>query len=155
VSLLDDTALDVIRGARGLRGIAISHPHYYTTMLDWSAAFGHCPIYLHEADRRWVMRPGDVLEFWSGESRSLFGGLQLVRCGGHFAGGTVLHWRDAVEGRGALLSGDTVQVVPDRRWVSFMYSYPNYIPLDRGAVLRIVPLLKPSISNVSTVLFPS
>ena len=28
-----------------------------------------------------------------------------------------------------LLSGDIVQVVPDRRWVSFMYSYPNLIPL--------------------------
>src|SRR2546430_12685032 len=46
----------------------------------------------------------------------------------HFAGGTVLHWAGGEEGRGALLSGDIFQVVMDRRWVGFMYSYPNLIP---------------------------
>ncbi|MBV9251958.1 MAG: hypothetical protein JO227_22295, partial [Acetobacteraceae bacterium] len=75
--------------------------------------------------------------------RTLFAGLQLIRCGGHFAGGTVLHWAQGAEGRGALLSGDIVQVVPDRRWVSFMYSYPNYIPLGAAAVERIVEALEP------------
>ena len=46
-------------------------------------------------------------------------GLTLIRCGGHFAGGTVLHWRDGAGGAGALLSGDIVQVIPDRRtWAS-------------------------------------
>src|SRR5947207_4740257 len=75
------------------------------------------------------MRPDNAIVFWEGESRTLAEGLTLVRCGGHFDGGTVLHWAGGAEGRGALLTGDIIQVVPDRKHVSFMYSYPNYIPL--------------------------
>ena len=41
------------------------------------------------------------------------------------------------------MSGDIIQVVPDRRWVSFMYSYPNYIPLAAPAVRRIVAAVEP------------
>jgi hypothetical protein len=52
----------------------------------------------------------------------------------HFAGGTVPHWAGGAEGRGALLAGDTIQVVPDRKHVSFMDSYPNYVPLPASAV---------------------
>jgi hypothetical protein len=37
------------------------------------------------------MRPDDAIELWSGEARELCGGLTLLRLGGHFAGGTVLH----------------------------------------------------------------
>jgi hypothetical protein len=70
-------------------------------------------------------------------------GLTLVRCGGHFDGGTVLHWADGSDGRGSLLTGDVVHVAQDRRHVSFMYSYPNYIPLGAGAVRRIVAALEP------------
>jgi hypothetical protein len=40
--------------------------------------------------------------------------------------------------RGALLSGDIIQVVPDREYVSFMYSYPNHVPLPASAIERIV-----------------
>src|SRR3712207_6735099 len=36
LSLIDDATTEMIRGLGGLRGIAISHPHYYTTMLEWS-----------------------------------------------------------------------------------------------------------------------
>ena len=50
-------------------------------------------------------------------------------------GGTLLHWADGAEGQGALLAGDIFQVVQDRRWVSFMYSYPNLIP-ERSAIIR-------------------
>lgn len=84
------------------------------------------PIYLHADDRQWVMRPDRAIVFWEGETRTLADGLTLVRCGGHFEGGTVLHWADGANGRGALLTGDIIQVVPDRKNVSFMYSYPNY-----------------------------
>jgi hypothetical protein len=65
-----------------------------------------------------------------------------VRCGGHFAGGTVLHWAAGADGRGALLSGDIVQVIPDRAHVGFMYSYPNLIPLPEAAVARIASALE-------------
>jgi hypothetical protein len=42
-----------------------------------------------------------------------------------------------------LLTGDTIQVIPDRSHVSFMYSYPNLIPLDEAAVRRIVAAVEP------------
>jgi hypothetical protein len=101
------------------------------------------PIYLHAADRQWVMRPDQALVFWQGETRTLDDGLTLVRCGGHFDGGTALHWSEGAGGRGALLAGDIIQVVPDRKHVSFMYSYPNYIPLPASAIERIVKAVEP------------
>ena len=70
-------------------------------------------------------------------------GITLIRCGGHFEGSDVLHWAGGAEGRGALLTGDTLQVAQDRRYVSFMYSYPNMIPLNQRAVERIVHSVEP------------
>jgi len=93
---------------------------------------------LPAADRQWVMRPDPAIEFWYGETKKIGHGLTLIRCGGHFEGGTVLHWPDGAGGNGVILSGDILQVVQDRRWVSFMYSYPNLIPLPASTVQRIV-----------------
>jgi len=126
----------------GISAIAISHPHFYASMVEWSRAFD-APIYLHAADRQWVMRPDAAVMFWEGETRSLADGVTLIRCGGHFAGGTVLHWAGGAAGRGALLSSDILTVVADRRYVSFMYSYPNLIPLPAGAIEGIVSALQP------------
>lgn len=142
VPLLDEGLADMIRGIGGLRAIAISHPHYYSTMVDWARAF-HCPIHLHAADRQHVMRPDPSIRFWDGDTLDLGDGMTLLRLGGHFAGGTVMHWAAGAEGRGALLSGDIVQVIPDRRWVSFMYSYPNLIPLPAAEVRRMADALRP------------
>ncbi len=136
VSLLDDATIEVIKSLGGLRGIAISHPHYYTTMVEWSRAFGGVPIHLHAADRDWVVRPDSAIEFWNGSQREIAPGVTLIHCGGHFAGGTVLHWTAGADGRGALLTGDILQVGPDRN-VSFMYSYPNLIPLPADSVCAI------------------
>ena len=69
ISLLDDATVELVHSLGGLRGIAISHPHYYTTMVEWSRAFGDAPIYLHAADREWVMRPDDAIDFWEGEEQ--------------------------------------------------------------------------------------
>jgi hypothetical protein len=143
VSLIDGPTAETVRGLGGLRAIAISHPHYYASMVAWSRAFGGVPIYLHAADRRWVMDPDPAVVFWEGETRPLGNGLTLVRCGGHFDGGTVLHWPAGAGGQGALLSGDILQVCADRRHVSFMYSYPNYIPLSSAVVRRVVAAVEP------------
>jgi hypothetical protein len=89
------------------------------------------------------MRPDRAIAFWKGESRSIGDGLTLIHCGGHFDGGTVLHWAAGAEGRGVLLTGDIIQVVADRAHVSFMYSYPNYIPLPARAIERIVGAVEP------------
>ena len=136
ISLVDDETVAAIQELGGLSAIAISHPHYYSSMVTWSEKF-NVPIYLHEADRQWVMRPDERIVFWSGETLELQEDITLVRLGGHFPGGTVLHWSKGAEGKGALLSGDIIYVVADRHWVSFMYSYPNLIPLPASEVGRI------------------
>jgi hypothetical protein len=136
VTLLDDETEREIDSRGGLHAIAISHPHYYSAMVEWAHRFD-CPVWLHEADREWVMRDDPKLRFWSGETHDLGDGLTLIRCGGHFAGGTVLH-RD-----GDLLVGDIVQVIPDRAWVSFMYSFPNHIPLPESEIRSIEAALEP------------
>ena len=137
VSLVDPDTISTIWAHGGVSAIAISHPHHYASMVAWSHAFGGIPIYLHEQDRTWVQHSDAAVEFWSGESKSLPGGLTLVHCGGHFAGGTVLHWASGAGGRGALLTGDVLQVCPDRKSFGFMYSYPNFIPLCADAVRGI------------------
>jgi hypothetical protein len=142
ISLIDDATIDALRSLGGVAAMAISHPHYYASMVEWSQAFG-APIYLNSADRKWVMRQDPAIHFWEGETLSLFGGLSLIRCGGHFAGGAVLHWPAGADGQGALLSGDVIQVGSDPAWVSFMYSYPNFIPLSPGKVRHIVAAVDP------------
>jgi hypothetical protein len=143
LSLVDEGLVEALKALAGISAIAISHPHYYSSMVEWSRAFGGAPIYLHAADRQWVMRPDETIVFWEGETRALAEGLMLIRCGGHFDGGTVLHWAGGAGGRGALLTGDIIQVVSDRKHVSFMYSYPNYIPLPASAIERIVKAVEP------------
>jgi hypothetical protein len=142
VHLLDEAAADEVERRGGLTGIAISHPHYYTGMVDWAQRFD-CPVYIHADDAQWIMRPHPTIDLWDGEVKELGEGLTLVRCGGHFAGGTVLHWAAGADGRGALLSGDIVQVIPDRSHVGFMYSYPNLIPLPAVSVQGIWRALEP------------
>lgn len=137
ITLLDDATVEAIRSLGGIRAIAISHPHYYSSMVEWGRAFD-APVYIHAADRRWVMRPDPCVEHWDGDTKTLWDGMTLIRAGGHFKGGTVLHWPAGADGRGAVLSGDILQVAQDRRWVSFMYSFPNYVPLSAGQVDRIV-----------------
>jgi hypothetical protein len=143
VTLLDDQTIERIQDLGGIQAIAISHPHFYSTMVEWSQAFNDAPIHLHAADRTWVMRSDPRIHFWDGATHDLWDGITLVNCGGHFDGGTVLHWPGGADGRGALLTGDIIQVVMDRRSVSFMRSYPNLIPLSAAAISQILKRIEP------------
>jgi hypothetical protein len=87
------------------------------------------------------MRPDPAVRPWHGETMEVADGVTLLRLGGHFAGGTVLHWADGAEGRGAVLSGDIVQVAADLNRVSFLWSYPNMMPLSAMTVRRIADTL--------------
>jgi hypothetical protein len=139
VGLLDGATEALVGALGGLAGIAISHPHYYTVMQDWAAAFD-APVWLHAADREWVMRPDPAIRFWEGDALEIAPGATLLRLGGHFAGGTVMHW---AEGAGVLLAGDILQVTPGAHRVSFMWSYPNMLPLPAAAIRRIAERLAP------------
>jgi hypothetical protein len=143
IPLATREAVEYVRSLGGLKAIAISHPHYYGAVADWSEAFGGVPVYLHGDDRAWIIRPHPSIVPWYGESCRLSNDIVILRTGGHFAGGTLLHWRAGAEGRGALLTGDIATVAMDRRSVSFMYSYPNYIPLNAPAVRRIADIVEP------------
>jgi len=142
ISLLDEKTAAEIETRGGVRGIAISHPHYYSAMVEWVEHFD-AQIFLHAADRQWVMRESARIQFWEGTTLSLWDGVALINCGGHFDGGTVLHWPTGGGGKGALLTGDIIQVVQDRRYVSFMRSYPNLIPLGPAAIRRILERIEP------------
>jgi hypothetical protein len=133
----------LINGLGGLKAIAISHPHFYTTMVEWSRAFGGIPIHLHADDRRWIMRPDPAIQLWNGETLKLMPDLTLIRGGGHFPGGTVLHWAKGAAGRGVLCSSDIATVTTDRKFLSFMRSYPNLIPLSAKQVAGIAAALAP------------
>ena len=137
LGFIDAAGVAAVRDRGGLHGIAMSHPHFYGVCVEWSRALGNAPIYIPESDRRWVMRPDQAVRYWNG-THSPIAGLRLIQCGGHFEGSAVLHWPAAAGGRGALLTGDTITVVADRRFVSFMRSYPNDIPLPAATVRSIV-----------------
>jgi len=134
VSLVTDEAVAALKGRGGVDRIVISHPHFYSCMVEWSEALGGVPILLHEADKSWVQRASPRIEFWDGDIKRLSDGVALIRCGGHFTGSTALHWRDGPGKGGALFPGDALQVVMDRRHVTFMYSYPNYLPMKTSDV---------------------
>ena len=136
-------AVEHVRSLGGLKAIAVSHPHFYGAVADWSEAFGGAPIYLHADDRQWITRPCAAIVNWTGDSQSISADVTLWRAGGHFPGATVLHWRAGSGGKGALCTGDIAMVAMDRRSVSFMYSYPNLLPLNAAAVTRIAEVVAP------------
>jgi glyoxylase-like metal-dependent hydrolase (beta-lactamase superfamily II) len=143
VPLATSDAVQYVKSLGGLKAIAVSHPHFYGAVADWSEAFGGTPVYLHGDDRAFVTRPHRTIVPWSGETQKLSDDIMLVRTGGHFAGASVLHWRKAAQGRGALFAGDIAMVGMDRRSLSFMYSYPNNIPLNAEAIRRIAGAVAP------------
>ena len=142
VATLDAVTVTASEELGGIKTIAISHPHFYTTMVEWVRAFD-CPVYLHAADRDWVMRPDAAIQHWQGETKKLWDGVTLIRCGGHFPGGAVLHWAQGAGGRGVVCSGDILTVATDRKWLSFMRSYPNFIPLSAREVEHIGAAMAP------------
>ena len=143
ISLIDDATVTIINSLGGLSAIAISHPHFYTTMGRWSSAFSEAPIYLHADDKEWVQSPVNSIKYWSGDTEEILPGITLVRCGGHFPGANILHWTKGAGGTGLICSGDTLTVTLDHKFLSFMRSYPNFIPLSEKEITKIDSALKP------------
>ena len=128
LALIDEATVDLLKGLGGVTAIA-THPRTITPRW-WSGAShsGGVPIHLHAADRQWVMRADPAEKLRRGDTKPIGPGLTLIWLGGHFDGGTVLHWGDWSKGRGASLSGQTpFEAVPSGH-VSFMWSDPEPNP---------------------------
>ncbi|KAA8649855.1 putative metallo-beta-lactamase domain protein [Aspergillus tanneri] len=149
LTYLDDETIAQINKLGGIAAIVISHPHYYATNLHWADTF-NCPVYLSAEDAEWVMRKGPRQDFWEGSELRLplgpgddAGDVVAVKTGGHFPGSSVLWWKSLR----TLLIADTIFVVPSGVYhvgrlpgttsFSFMWSYPNMIPLPPDEVHKI------------------
>lgn len=142
ISLIDDDTISEIEKRGGISAIAISHPHFYSSMIEWSKAFGDVPIYLHEEDKEWIQYDHENIVLWRGDIKIINDEITLIKCGGHFPGSTILYWAGGAEGEGAILTGDTIHVAADRKSVSFMYSFPNLIPLSESSIAQILKATK-------------
>ncbi len=109
-------------------------------MGEWSLRLG-ATVLLPEADQAFITRPVPDLELY-GDDLEVVPGVRLIRTGGHFPGSSVVHWEAGADGRGALLTGDTVAVARDRAYVSVMWSYPNFIPVDDQTLSEIEAALE-------------
>ena len=132
---VDDDLVEQVTSFGGVAAIASSHPHMFGVQVQWSHRFGDVPVYVQSADREWLQRDDPVVTSWDDVVEPL-PGIRLRRIGGHFPGSSVAHFTGA-DGRGVLLTGDTVAGTPDEHWVSFMRSFPNKVPLSAAVVARV------------------
>lgn len=139
---IDADGIAAIQGLGGVAAIASSHPHLTGSSIQWSHAFGHIPVYVAEADQKWIRRPDPVIRLWK-DSIELLPGLVMYQAGGHFAGSSLVHWPQGADGRGVLFTGDTLAIGSDRKSVNAMRSYVNNIPLPARAIQRILDVVDP------------
>ncbi|MGI8713921.1 MAG: hypothetical protein ACR2NR_12245 [Solirubrobacteraceae bacterium] len=140
-AFIDEAAIDAVRRAGGLRAVSSSHPHMYGALVDWSHAF-EAEILLPEDDLGWLQRPDPRVRSWAG-SLAVAPGVTLVQCGGHFPGSAIVHWAAGAEGRGALVTGDTILVTPGEDRLTFGWSAPNRLPLSERAVRAVIDAVAP------------
>ncbi|KAK9447999.1 beta-lactamase-like protein [Limtongia smithiae] len=153
IPFIDDATVRDIKqllGDRALVAMVISHPHFYSTHVEWAEAF-RCPVYLTTKDRPWVMRPAPTVQvFFDKDVLELAPGISVHRVGGHFDGSLVCAFESPTpsrNGKTALLVADSIAValsgIGERVRLqgtvsfTFMYSYPNMVPLTPDAVLHI------------------
>ncbi|CEJ92518.1 hypothetical protein VHEMI08167 [[Torrubiella] hemipterigena] len=154
LTFLDADTINTIRKMGGLRAIAISHPHYYSTHADWARAF-ECPVYLASEDMEWTtQRSSHQVPVTDIDTDIFDTGVKLIKLGGHFDGSMVALF----EGR--LLIADTLMTSPSGigKWdvnalgekrekppglnsFSFLWSIPNRIPLSADEMMRMWRIL--------------
>ncbi|MEU3270198.1 hydrolase [Saccharomonospora sp. NPDC006951] len=136
IGFLDKAAVDAILELGPVVAVAASHPHMFGVQVEWSKAFGNVPVFVSEPDLEWVARPDPVITPWK-DTVEVLPGVTMTQLGGHFPGSSVVHWAGGADGKGVLLSSDTIFANPDRTSVSFMRSFPNRIPLSGAVVERV------------------
>jgi hypothetical protein len=91
VAYIDDDTVARVKEMGGIQAMVISHPHFYSTHLEWAERFG-CPVYLAREDREWLARRDEKRQVSldgietkveiNGEDT----GVRVVKLGGHFPG---------------------------------------------------------------------
>jgi glyoxylase-like metal-dependent hydrolase (beta-lactamase superfamily II) len=111
VAFIDSATISFIQSKGGLKAIVISHPHFYTTHLEWAKIF-NCPVYIASDDAEWLSREDKegVRKWVKGvqEIEEVGGQVKAIQCGGHFNGSLVLLWEKK------LFIADTIMSVPVR-----------------------------------------
>jgi hypothetical protein len=139
---IDAAAIAAVREAGGLSFVTASHPHFYGAISSWATEFG-AEILVPSVDAAWLRPdPQAAVRTWAG-TLDVLPGVTLVQCGGHFPGSAVVHWAAGADGRGVLLSGDTIFVTPGEDRVSFVWSAPNRLPLSEAAVAGVWDAVRP------------
>lgn len=107
ITYLDSETVDFINSKGGLKAIVISHPHYYTTHLDWARTFD-CPVFFAKEDGEWVCRKDDEgrRRLIENETEEVVDGVVAIKVGGHFPGSLCLLWERR------LLIADTLVTTP-------------------------------------------
>lgn len=189
ITLLDEDTIARVKELGGIDAIVISHPHYYSTHLEWASAF-NCPVYLAAEDREWLARTDD-------NGRQVFlndvgtdivigdvgTGVKILKLGGHFPGSRTspspfwgFLFSISTQSRANemqiwlvvvllykthLFIADTLMTTPSgiANWsvnaagqprtrpqeansFSFMWSIPNYIPLNAEEIVRMWGILE-------------
>ncbi|KAF1932429.1 uncharacterized protein M421DRAFT_54336 [Didymella exigua CBS 183.55] len=149
IAFLNQETINFINEKGGLKAIVISHPHFYTTHLEWASQF-KCPVYVASDDAEWLNRKDlhGVRKLYKG-AEEIVPGVTVIQCGGHFDGSSVLHWEKK------LFIADTMMSVPSGFFnaaqpaahpltasFSFMWSYPNMIPLPPAKIHGIWKALR-------------
>ena len=142
IAPLDAATIALVKGLGGIKAIAISHPHFYTTMVEWA----------QPSTRRSTCTAPTAIGSCARTPRSGTGTARPINCG------TASRWSAAAvispaarccigpvgaEGKGIVCSGDILTVTVDRKWLTFMRSYPNMIPLSRREVEGIGRAMAP------------
>jgi glyoxylase-like metal-dependent hydrolase (beta-lactamase superfamily II) len=135
IPLLNEDTIAFIKSKGGLKAIAISHPHYYSTMHQWARLF-NCPVYIHQSDEEWVMYKGSFVHYWSGDDMPVWDGMKIINIGGHFPGSSVFYIPSMSAG-GTLLCGDSLYIARSKQHIAVMHSYPNQIMLTKNEFVSV------------------
>ncbi|RBR25697.1 uncharacterized protein FIESC28_01660 [Fusarium coffeatum] len=138
ISLLDQETINFIKSHGGLAAIAISHPHFYSTHLEWAREFD-CPVYLAYDDQEWLNRKDTEHRriLFRDETQEILPGVTMIKLGGHFPGSSVLHWNNNISRLNRL------HHTKDHQVFFFHYAFSNFIPLGPTAMHLMWNRLRP------------
>ncbi|KAK3073024.1 hypothetical protein LTR53_005748 [Teratosphaeriaceae sp. CCFEE 6253] len=148
ITYLDDETVNFIKSQGGIDAMVISHPHYYSTHLDWARTF-NCLVYIAKNDEAWLSRadPEGLRKLFEGASQQVVNGVTAVKVGGHFPGSLVLVWD------GKMMIADSFVTTPSALYhvdrlpgttsYAFMWAAPNMIPLPPAELHRMWRAIRP------------